>query len=134
MAKKILIIDDDHSLLRLSQMILRRKGYDAVIAISAAEARKVLLEQSGVDLIILDLMMPEEDGAEFLDWLERQSDNLKNTPVIINTAKNLSDTETRHFMTRCRKIILKGMNFTENLISEVESVLMSSSGAKGATA
>ncbi len=133
MAEKILIIDDDHSLLRLSQMILRRKGYDAVIAISAAEARKILLGQGGVNLVILDLMMPEEGGAEFLDWLESQSVGLKDIPVIINTAKNLTDAEIRHFTARCRKIILKGMNFTEMLISEVESVL-GSTGAKGATA
>ena len=133
MAEKILIIDDDHSLLRLSQMILRRKGYDAVIAISAAEARRILLGQGGVNLVILDLMMPEEDGSEFLDWLEGQGDDLKNTPVIINTAKNLTEAETRHFTARCRKIILKGMNFTETLINEVESVL-ESSGSRETTA
>ena len=124
MGKKILIIDDDHSLLRLSQMILNRKGYDAVIAISSKEAKKMLNASSeqGVDLIVLDLMMPDEDGETFLRWLFEQASPLKETPVILNTAKNLTDDEINFFQSKCRTIILKGMNFTENLISEVDAV------------
>ena len=125
MDEKILIIDDDHSLLRLSQMILNRKGYDAVIAISSAEARKILQTDANIDLIVLDLMMPDEDGNDFLNWLQQQSVPLKDTPVILNTAKNLTEPEIESFNQRCRKIILKGMNFTEKLISEVDAVLSS---------
>lgn len=124
MGEKILIIDDDHSLLRLSQMILKRKGYEAVIAISSMEAKKILKDEQNIDLIVLDLMMPDEDGNDFLNWLHQQTESLKNIPVILNTAKTLSDEEVEQFMKRCRKIILKGMNFTENLISEVDSVLV----------
>ena len=115
-------------------MILRRKGYDAVIAISAAEARRILLDRQSIDLVILDLMMPDEDGTEFLQWMETQEDGIKLIPVIINTAKNLSEPETRFFMSRCKKIILKGMNFTENLISEVEAVLSSRRSTRATTA
>jgi len=123
MNEKILIIDDNHSLLRLSQMILMRKGYDAIIAVSSMEAKKILNENNDINLIILDLMMPEEDGNDFLDWLHKQPESLKNIPVILNTAKTLTDEEIGQFMKKKRKIILKGMNFTENLISEVDAVL-----------
>ena len=119
--KEILIIDDDHSLLRLTQMILERHGYKTEIAPSVFKAKEKLQNGDTFDLIILDLMMPDEDGFSFLQWFKLQ-DDIKPIPVILNTAKNLSDSEYEEFCKYCRKIILKGMNFTENLTSEVTSV------------
>ena len=122
--KTILIIDDDHSLLRLTQMILERIGYSSKIAGSVSSAKEILLNEDGsVDLIILDLMMPGEDGLSFIQWLENDSNINPGIPVILNTAKNLSETEYNNFKKHCHKIILKGINFTETLISEVSSVL-----------
>jgi len=123
MKKKVLIVDDDHSLLRLSQMILTRKGYETAIAASSTEAKQLLADEDGADVIILDLMMPNESGDAFLDWLEKQESPLKNTPVILNTAKTLSTEELETFSRRCRTIIRKGINFTDNLLNEIESVL-----------
>jgi len=123
MKKRILIVDDDHSLLRLSQMILSKKGYETVIAASSFEAKKMLSEGEVADVIILDLMMPTESGASFLDWLELQPPPLCDIPVILNTAKTLSLGEVEEFSKRCGTIIAKGINFTENLLSEIESVL-----------
>ncbi len=123
MKKKILIIDDDHSLLRLSQMILTKKGYETAIAASSLEAKRMLEEEDGVDVIILDLMMPTESGEAFLIWLESQPSPLSQTPVILNTAKTLSLDELDKFSQRCDRIIAKGINFTETLLSEIESVL-----------
>ena len=120
--KEILIVDDDHSLLRLTQMILERHGYKSEIAPSVLKAKEKLQNGARFDLIILDLMMPDEDGFSFLKWLKLQVNIKPPIPVILNTAKNLSDSEYEEFCKYCRKIILKGMNFTENLISEVSSV------------
>ena len=120
--KEILIIDDDHSLLRLTQMILDRHGYKSKIAPSVLKAKEILQDGANVDLIILDLMMPDEDGYSFLKWMKTQSNITPTIPVILNTAKNLSDSEYDEFCKYCHKIILKGMNFTEILISEVTSV------------
>ena len=121
--KKILIVDDDHSLLRLTQMILERVGYASIVAASVNQARDILQKEGAVDLIVLDLMMPGEDGFSFIKWLEDDSNITPEIPVILNTAKNLSDAEYNTFKEHCHKIILKGMNFTETLISEVSSVL-----------
>jgi len=121
--KLILIVDDDHSLLRLTQMILEKIGYSSMVAASVSQAREILAENGRVDLIILDLMMPDEDGFSFIQWLEKENSIQPNIPVILNTAKNLTDAEYNSFKKHCHKIILKGMNFTETLISEVASVL-----------
>jgi len=123
MKKKVLIIEDDHSLLRLSQMILSRKGYVAIPASSSMEAKRMLADDEGPDVIILDLMMPQESGATFLDWLLEQSSPLCDTPVILNTAKTLTREEIDEFSRKCRKIILKGIDFTETLLAEVEAAL-----------
>ena len=123
MKKKVLIIDDDHSLLRLSQMILSKKGYDTAIAASSMEAKAILADENGVDVIILDLMMPTESGDTFLSWLEAQPEPLSKTPVILNTAKTLTIDEIDNFSQRCGTIIAKGINFTETLLSEIESVI-----------
>ncbi len=123
MKKKVLIIEDDHSLLRLSQMILGRKGYTALAAASSMEAKKMLADDTGPDVIILDLMMPRESGEAFLDWLREQPSPLGETPVILNTAKTLSAAEIEKFSAKCRRIILKGIDFTETLLAEVEAAL-----------
>ena len=121
--KRILIVDDDHSLLRLTQMILTKKGYETHIAASSMEAKKMIHSGDGVDLIILDLMMPTESGYTFLDWLNEQDDAVRAIPVIINTAKTLSLTELDAISRSGRTIISKGINFTENLLAEINSVL-----------
>lgn len=121
--KKILIIDDEHSFLRLAQMLLSRRGYDVSVALSSSEGRSNLVKNAPADLIILDLMMPNENGFTFLTWLEKQDEKLKNIPVIVNTAKNLSDDEIVFLKTRSKGIILKGMNFTERLLAEIERIL-----------
>lgn len=123
MCKKILIIDDDHSLLRLSQMILNRKGYKTIIASSSKIAKELLDSTDQTNLIILDLMMPDEDGNDFLNWIYESTNEYKDIPIILNTAKTLTSDEIEEFMKRCKKIIPKGMNFTENLITEVTNVL-----------
>jgi len=122
--KKILIVDDEYSLLRLSQIIFQRKGYDVAVALSASEAKKKLLAATDFDAIILDLMMPDENGFDFLKWMEAQPDDsgLKKIPVIVNTAKNLNDDELAFLNGHARKIMQKGINFADRLVSEVESI------------
>ncbi len=122
--RKILIVDDEYSLLRLSQIIFQRKGYDVAVALSASEAKKKLLAAPDFNAIILDLMMPDENGFDFLRWMEAQSDDsgLKKIPVIVNTAKNLNDDELAFLNGHARKIMQKGINFADRLVSEVESI------------
>ncbi|OGV49023.1 MAG: hypothetical protein A2017_15705 [Lentisphaerae bacterium GWF2_44_16] len=118
--KKVLIIDDEHTLLRLSQILLQRKGYEVFVALSVKEGRSTLINKGPVDIIVLDLMMPEENGTEFLSWQKEQPDPIKNIPIIINTAKNLSDEEKKYLEGCSRKIIQKGIDFTEKLIFELD--------------
>lgn len=87
--KRILLIDDDEFIVRLLSLLLSKAGYEIVPATNGKEAKQVLSEQS-VDLIILDLMMPEMDGLAFLNWLRRE--NSTTLPIIVLTSMVAADT------------------------------------------
>lgn len=86
MAKRILCIDDEPDMIDLIRLILQRKGYEILGATSGPEAL-ALLEREAVDLILLDLMMPEMDGWELYQRL-RSNDSTASIPVIVVTAKS----------------------------------------------
>jgi DNA-binding response OmpR family regulator len=82
MPKKILVVDDKPELRTLLKNYLSQEGFEVVAAGDGREALFVA-RQEKPDLIILDLMMPEMGGYEFLRIYGREAD----TPVIILTAK-----------------------------------------------
>ncbi len=81
-AKHILVVDDDTRLRTLLQRFLRESGFYVSTAKRADEARK-FLKLYNFDLLIVDIMMPEESGLEFLDKLRKENINI---PVIMLTA------------------------------------------------
>lgn len=83
--KKILVIDDQYPIRELLETMLQ-DDYDVIKAGSAEEARIVLHEP--VDLIVLDVMMPEFDGIAFCKEL-KENPKTKKIPVLILTAKHM---------------------------------------------
>jgi DNA-binding NtrC family response regulator len=82
MAHKVLIIDDDQTLLDALKTILRAAGYEIVSAPSG-EAGLKALSDAPVDLVLLDLRLPGMQGPEVLQKIREASPHL---PVIIITA------------------------------------------------
>jgi DNA-binding response OmpR family regulator len=82
MAKKILVVDDKKELRILLKQYLSQEGFEVVTAGNGQEALFVA-RQEKPDLIILDLMMPEMGGYEFMRVYSREA----NTPTIVLTAK-----------------------------------------------
>jgi two-component system phosphate regulon response regulator OmpR len=82
----LLIVDDDDRIRGLLQKFLIRNGYFCTSARDAAHARR-LLAGLDFDLIILDVMMPGEDGVSFTRWLRAA----RETPVILLTARGETD-------------------------------------------
>lgn len=79
---KILIVDDDENICDVVDMYLKSSGYDTKKAFTGKEAKKVF-EEYMPDLVILDVMIPQEDGIEVLKWIRKQGE----VPVIMLTAK-----------------------------------------------
>jgi two-component system alkaline phosphatase synthesis response regulator PhoP len=82
MGKVILVVDDDLELRRLVQSYLIQEGFRVVTAANGREALFVAREERP-DLIILDLMMPEMGGHDFIRHYGKESD----VPIIVLTAK-----------------------------------------------
>jgi len=82
MTKKILVVDDKTELRTLLKSYLTQEGFDVVTANDGQEALYVARREKP-NLIILDLMMPEMGGYEFMRSYSREAD----TPVVILTAK-----------------------------------------------
>ena len=77
----ILVVDDDTRLRSLLQRFLRENNFYVTVAKDAEAARNALINYK-FDIIILDVMMPNETGTEFLINLRKED----NVPVIMLTA------------------------------------------------
>jgi DNA-binding response OmpR family regulator len=82
MAKKILVVDDNPDILTMLKNYLTEEGFEVVSAVNGQKALHVAREQRP-DCIILDMMMPEMGGAEFIRIFSSEQD----TPILILTAK-----------------------------------------------
>ena len=80
----VLVVDDSETNLVLLEAILEDDGFDVKIAFSAKDA-EVLLKSYTPDLILLDLLMPNENGFDLLKKLKTNNDH-QQIPIIIVTA------------------------------------------------
>jgi len=105
-AGRILIIDDDPIVIRELKIIFKDKNYHSIFALSGSEGLQILNKYTP-DLIFLDLCMPEMDGFKVLEELQKR-DDLKNLPVLILTAKDLTEDEKRGMGKNVKGVITKG--------------------------
>jgi two-component system alkaline phosphatase synthesis response regulator PhoP len=90
MAQRVLVVDDDRSIVKVLSGYLEQSGYQVISAFDGEMAIH-LLRRERPDLVILDLMMPNRDGWE-VTQLVRADPVLSATPVIILTAR-VEDTD-----------------------------------------
>lgn len=78
----ILVVDDDTEILKMLRRTFELEGFDVATATDGRSALTIL-EDSRPDLVILDVIMPELDGFQFLDIVRQRS----NVPIIMLTGK-----------------------------------------------
>lgn len=76
--QRVLVIEDEHSVRQLYVQTMKIEGYEATGATNGKEARRLLAETE-FDLVITDIIMPEEEGLETITLLRREKPHL---PVI----------------------------------------------------
>jgi len=84
MKNKILVVDDEPSIITLLEYNLRQAGFDVLIAMDGEEGKR-LAETEAPDFILLDLMLPKLDGMEVCKQLRQQKIM---TPILMLTAKD----------------------------------------------
>lgn len=84
--KRVMIIEDELDMIDLLKLILKRGGYEPIPALGGREGLR-LLEESGADLILLDLMMDDMSGWMVLETI-KEDESLQNIPVLIVSARH----------------------------------------------
>jgi CheY-like chemotaxis protein len=87
---RIMVVDDDSDTLAVLARYLRREGFDAVPASSGAECLTLIGQGEIVEVILLDLMMPDMDGFEVVRALKNNPASAE-IPVIMVTARDDMD-------------------------------------------
>lgn len=118
--KKILIIEDDSFLLGLEASKLKNSGYEILSASNGEEAVEKMKE-TGISVILLDLILPNFDGFDLLKKI-RTSENTKNVPVIIfSNLSEKKDLEKAQGL-GANKFIVKSNVTLDELVKDVEVI------------
>ena len=117
----VLVVEDDQPTRTLLARELGKAGW----TVAEAENGRVALEriaESRPALVLLDLMMPEMDGFEFLDVL-RQDDAGRDIPVVVITAKTVTAEDRHRLNGGVERVLLKRALDADALLTEVRAVV-----------
>jgi two-component system, OmpR family, phosphate regulon response regulator PhoB len=120
---RILVVDDDPSLQKLVGVLLGRAGMESIGALNATEAAKILRTGPLPDLVILDLMLPDISGIDFLRQM-RQKVTFDHLPVLILSALADPD-QIREGLSAGADRYLTKPYLANNLIATVNDLLRS---------
>ena len=119
--KRVLVVEDDLATREIIRRIIERENW----ILDEAENGIIGLQQvsqNPPDLILLDLMMPEMDGFEFIEHL-RQNPDWKSIPTVVLTAKELTAQDRQRLSGSVESIIQKGSYTGEELLKEVRNLI-----------
>jgi CheY-like chemotaxis protein len=114
---KVLVVDDEAGTRELLKEMLESDGYIPVLAASGKEALEAL-SQISVSAILLDLIMPEMDGFELLLRM-KEDPGLRNIPVLVLTAKDLTDNEIDMLRHETIGLFQKGREWKKQLLADL---------------
>lgn len=118
--KRILLVDDEASILAVARVGLKRMGWSVFTASSGQEGI-ALAETEQPDAIVLDVMMPEMDGLATLKQLQ-DNPQVKDIPVIFLTAKTQKADRRRFYAFGIKGFITKPFDPT-TLASQISGFL-----------
>lgn len=120
-SNSILIVEDDPNNREMLRRQLEKDNWQVIAVENGREALEAIATHPP-RLIISDLMMPEMDGFELVHEL-RQSDRWRSIPVIVLTAKELTETDRQKLYGHVEKIFQKGSYQRQALLAEVHDLL-----------
>jgi CheY-like chemotaxis protein len=116
----VLVVEDDPAARELMRRALSAQGWNVCEAKDGREALTVV-RRTRPDLIFLDLMMPEMDGFQFVEEL-RANPDWRSIPVVVVTAKELTQEDRDRLSGNVRSILQKGALSNEALAREIRAV------------
>lgn len=122
-AGPVLIVEDDADTRHAVRRAVEAEGW----RVADAENGRVALERMSETTpaaIILDLVMPEMDGFEFLDAIRKES-NWENIPVVVVTAKELTADDRQRLQGSVERVLQKGSLPTDAMLREIRRIIVS---------
>jgi len=117
----VLVVEDDRSMRKVLHRSLEKEGW----RVFEADNGRVALDfvsRNTPDVILLDLMMPEMDGFEFVEQL-RQEPRHRTIPVVVITAKDITEEDRRRLNGYVRQFLQKRANSLDDMLREVRAMV-----------
>lgn len=119
-AYKVLVVDDDPYILMSLEFLMKKSGYEVLIARNGTEALEHINTHQP-HLILLDIMMPDVDGYQICTYV-KSSTTLNNTKVVFISAKTTEEAIAKGLSLGADKYITKPFN-TKQVVAEVKLLL-----------
>ena len=120
MAKKILIADDEPNIVISLEFLLKREGYEVVVAYNGVEALAGVRAERP-DMVILDVMMPQRNGFEVCQDL-RQDPEFKGLRIMMLTAKG-RETEVSKGLALGADVYMTKPFSTKELLARIKALI-----------
>ena len=124
---QVLVVEDDAATRELLERNLERDGWSVALADNGRAALAILAARP-VAIILLDLLMPEMDGFEFLDELRRRPE-WRRIPVVVITSKDLTEADRRRLNGGVARIVQKGTLSFDELLGAMRALVAGASTA-----
>ena len=121
---RVLVVDDEPDQVAVISKLLREEGYQIAKAYDGQEAIESV-KRSRPDLIILDLMMPNVNGFDVIEYL-KGGEETKEIPIIVLTGKELTRKQTQDLNGKVERIVKKGILGMEEILKVVRDTLETS--------
>ena len=118
---RALVVEDDLNAREMLRRLLVGEGWKVSVASNGREALDLLTTENS-NLVLLDLMMPEMDGFEFLDEF-RKNPKFASTPIIVVTAADLSPADRRRLNGGVEHILQKTTSSQEEFLRHIRKLV-----------
>lgn len=119
---EVMVIDDDLSSLQMIETMLKKAGGWQVVTAENGRIGLEKITEKQPDLILLDLMMPEMDGFEFVTHL-REHEKLRRIPIVVLTAKDITLEERAILNNYAQMVFQKDHYHKDKLLQEIQELL-----------
>lgn len=120
--KKILLVEDDFYIRDIYKTALKGRGFNVIDAQDGKEAIE-LYDKNNVDLVLLDIMLPQINGPQVLEHIRNASENDGHTPVIILTNVDNTDVEKQVSKLEPEEYFIKSAIKITKLADRIEKML-----------
>ncbi|HIC26934.1 MAG TPA: response regulator transcription factor [Gammaproteobacteria bacterium] len=118
---RILLIEDEKIIAHFIERTFAKKNYQVFVAVNAREARKILKDEK-IDLILLDIILPDVDGFQLLDEFKKD-DATKDIPVIIVSNLGQKEEIEKGKERGAVDYIIKSNTIPGEILKKVENIL-----------